>query len=97
MKVCKECANRLSLMEVRMVSEADKREELRRIVRDAVHLHREGQLNEVELRDIAAYAISLEITDSMNQSMSRLEQNFINLLERSLENVMASYRAGVSS
>lgn len=79
------------------MSEAEKRAELRRIVREAVQLYHKEQLSEVELRDIVAYAISLEMTEFMNQSMSRLEQSITHLLEQSSDSIFASHLEGAGS
>ena len=77
------------------MSEKMKTEELRRIVREAVRLYKQGQLGEEELRDIVAYAISLEMSAFMDQSMSRLEQSIANVLERGTERILASHLEGV--
>lgn len=79
------------------MSEADKRTELRRIVREAVRLYHIEQLSEAELRDIVAYAISLEMSEFMDQSMSRLEQSITHLLEQSSDSIIASHLEGVGS
>ncbi len=79
------------------MSEADKRAELRRIVNEALRLYHKGQLSEVELRDIVAYAISLEMSEFMDQSMSRLEQSITHLLEQGSDSIFASHLEGVGS
>ncbi|MCY3718471.1 MAG: hypothetical protein OXG07_02785 [Anaerolineaceae bacterium] len=76
------------------MSEKMKTEELRRIAREAVQLYKKGQLSEEELRDIVAYAISLEMSDFMEQSMSRMEQSITSILERGSESIFASRAEG---
>ena len=51
------------------MSEAEKRAELRRIVREAVQLYHKEQLSEVELRDMVPYAMALEMNDIMKLSV----------------------------
>lgn len=75
----------------------NERAELRRIMREALQLYHRNEISEEELREIAFYAMTAEMTIHMSHPFTRLEQKIQRRLEHFEEKYGPMILAGVSA
>lgn len=64
------------------MSEKDERAEIRRIVHETLNLYHHDEISEEELQEILAYALMLELSAPLNQSLADAEQKLRKQLEQ---------------
>ena len=80
-----------------MLSEAEKRAELRRIVREAVRLYHKGQLSEADFRALVTHAMALEMKVALDETFARVNQDINNWMDRNSDRLAKVYFSGVDA
>lgn len=82
------------LTEAQVVSDSEAQAELRRIVREAVRLHYNGQLSEADFRALVTHAMALDLKVSLDETFTQVNQDINRWMERIADRVTEAYYTG---